>query len=591
MSKENVEQLLEWAVSNGAYINDKLTFEQKKDHGISCVIKESLTAADATGLFKIPKDTLLTPESADEFAKNYMNEVIFDEKKGNVNAKLIFFIAKLKFDKSVDVNGVDIYSKYKPYIDYLPSTGKGTFNPYFWSMEEKDLLDGTDAHIFMKRNFLKELEEWKLIASQFDVNTHPQVKDELLEYEAFKMGPSGGVSVDYLLNLKEISWTSFTAYLWASCIISSRAFPYSLFDDGNSHRSKGFLLPIVDLLNNEDYGKSECRWSVEDDQFIFSTLDDSKRLQAGCELYNNYGEKSNVDFLLNYGFCLKGNDNDATTLTLQVDPSVIDGAVKYGVEVPRDATENAINFELKRNKELPSPLIHFFAYLVKLRSEKTGFTLRMKLEGLSQLKAIIKTKLKALKKVDVSFSQNVSQEHALTIKSYRKSQKDIFQQTLEQIEKEEKKLLTVFKPFSFKNALSKDTRFFNSFLLVFGTRTYNDLIEKGILDHAVLLWIMRIANREVYGTELLDKTIYPDFISEEFEKVKNTTTIDNDDIGEYLPLYESLFPALCQKIPAVFDKGIWTLNNMIYAGVVSDRLTYKRETNGEVFFIDPKKSR
>jgi hypothetical protein len=73
--------------------------------------------------------------------------------------------------------------------------------------------------------------------------------------------------------------------------------------------------------------------------------------------------------------------------------------------------------------------------------------------------------------------------------------------------------------------------------------------------------------------------------------VKNTTTIDNDDIGEYLPLYESLFPALCQKIPAVFDKGIWTLNNMIYAGVVSDRLTYKRETNGEVFFIDPKKSR
>ncbi|KGK34305.1 hypothetical protein JL09_g6548, partial [Pichia kudriavzevii] len=114
----------------------------------------------------------------------------------------------------------------------------------------------------------------------------------------------------------------------------------------------------------------------------------------------------------------------------------------------------------------------------------------MKLEGLTQLKAIIKTKLRTLKKLEVEVIDKVSSHHANIIKTYRKSQKDIFQQTLEQVEKMEKHLLTEFKPFSFKKAMMVDTRFFNSFLVVFGTKSYNDLIEKGILDHAVLLWIM-----------------------------------------------------------------------------------------------------
>lgn len=116
------------------------------------------------------------------------------------------------------------------------------------------------------------------------------------------------------------------------------------------------------------------------------------------------------------------------------------------------------------------------------------------------------------------------------------------------------------------------------------------MIEKGILDHAVLLWIMRIANRDVYK-DIPDKSIFPNFIYDEFQKVKNNTTIDNEDITEYLPMYQSLFPALCEKIPIVYNHGDWTLNNLIYAGTVADRLTYKRENNGEVFFIDPSHSK
>lgn len=587
MSDKQLESLLEWAKSNGSFINNKLSFKDTKERGMSCMINESLAEQDKNGLIKIPKKLIISPEIASDFASEYLKG-----SNDNINSNLIFLLSKLKFDKSnpTVVNNEDLYKRFQPYIDYLPETGRNTGNPYFWTMEEKALLDGTDAHIFMKRNFLKDLEDWKKIASNLDANKYPQLKDELLEYEAFRMGPEGGVSVDYLLNIKKISWTSFTAYLWSSCIINSRAFPYLLFDNSPKYKNHAFLLPIVDLLNNEDENKSKCRWTVENEEFLFSTLDNLDKLKKNCQLYNNYGDKSNLQFLLNYGFCLKNNDDESTTLTLKLDPSVIEGAKKYGVIIPKDSTEDVVNFEIKKGEPLFKDLINFFSYLVKLRSEKKGFTLRMKLEGLTQLRVIIKTKVKSLKKIEVKESDRVSETNCKTIKLYRKSQKDIFQQTLQQIEQMEKQLLTDFKPFSFKKALQADKTFFNSFLLVFGTRTYNDLIEKGILDHAVLLWIMRISNRDVYK-DILDKSIFPDFIYNEFQKVKNSTEIDNEDIAEYLPLYQSLFPALCEKIPIVYNHGNWTLNSLIYAGTVADRLTYKRETNGEVFFIDPAHSR
>lgn len=589
MSLEKLNNLLDWAKSNGSYINENLSFENVKDHGISCIINDSLTEEDISkGLIKIPQKLMLLPDQSIEFFQNEFPDV--ENKTYNKDIEMIFLLSKLKFDKKDEtiVNGENLNKKFKPYIDYLPDNGIETGNPIFWNMEEKDLLDGTDAHIFMKRNFLKDLEDWKSIVSQLDIAKYPLLKDELLEYEAFKMGPNGGVAVNYLLNIKEISWTSFTAYLWSNCIIKSRAFPFVMFDKENNC---AFLLPIVDLLNTDDEQKSRCKWETEtidddDKYFVFKTLDPLEKLNKKCELYNNYGDKSNGEYLLNYGFCLKGNKFDSTTLSLKVDSSVIEGAKAYGVKIPKDSTLDSVNFVINKNSQLSKDLLNFFSYLVKLRSEKKGFTSRMKLEGLSQLKAIIKTKLKTIKQLDVTPSEKVTISHAKTIKIYRKSQKEIFQESLENIEKLEKKLILHVKPLSFKKAMANDKTFFNAFLLVFGTRTYNDLIEKGILDHAVLLWIMRIANKEVYPLE--EQSNFPSFILKEFENVKKTVVIDNDDINEYLPLYETLFPSLCKKIPAVFDRGNWTLNHLIFAATVADRLTYKRETNGEVFFIGPK---
>lgn len=584
MSRElELQNILSWAKENGAKISDNLEFKYSDEKGVHAFVKENISTDKKSHLIEIPQSILFTPK---------YSESIFDYLQGsdaagkNPNAKSQLLLAKLKFDSNDTLfENINLTQKFKPYLDFLPNNGQETNCPYFWSMPEKELLDGTDAHIFMKRQFLKSLEEWKVFATQLyqlNPNEYPQLKDELLEYEAFKMGPVGGVAVNYLLNIKKITWTSFTAYLWASCIFTSRAFPYMLFDKNIKDLNTAFLIPVVDLLNHENERK--VRWTVENNNFVFNTLDSDENIKAGMELFNNYGEKSNLDLLLGYGFVVNNNRYESATLTLQVDESVIDGAKSFGVKLPQDASVLGINFEITKSDTTPKSLIDFFSYLVKLTSEKKGITLRMRLEGISQIRSIIQTKINSLKSVEVKAHDNVKKERAEIIKKYRNTQKNIFQQSVEDLEKLEKKLLTKYKPFSFKAILKKDTKFSNALLLFFGTPTYDALVEHNYLDHAILLWIMRIANQEHYAVE--DQQLFPRFILDTFKDVKTSLKIENADVTEYLPLYEALFPKLCQNIPEIFGKGEWTLNNLIAAATVNDRLGYKRTVNSEAFFIE-----
>lgn len=572
---QKIADLTAWALKNGVTIDENVDFISGDTSGAFAQVKGDILGPN---IINVPRSLTITPE----YGQTVFSELNDDD--DNVNGKLQLLLAKLKFDKCETITGdLNLSSKFKSYIDFLPCNGVETKSPYFWTMQEKDLLDGTDAHIFMKRRFLQSLKEWKKFASklyELDPKSYPQLKDELLEYEAFKMGPVGGVAVNYLLNIKPISWTSFTAYLWSSAIFTSRAFPYILFDQ-SANKNSAFLLPIVDLLNHENGAK--VRWTIENDCFVFNSL---VPLTPGMKLNNNYGDKSNLELLLGYGFVVNHNEYETATLTLQVDESVVNGAVNYGIELPSDSTSNGINFVLSKKEPLPESILKFFGYLSKLSSEKKGTSVRMRLEGLSQLRAIIQTKLNSLKKLEVIAGPEISQERAAVIKQYRNTQKGIFQQSIEQADKVEKSLLKTYKPFSFKTVMKHDTRFFNGLFLTFGLRAYEDIVENNMLDHYILLWIMRIANKDKVSKE--DQVNFPQFIYDTFMDVKKTTKVDDDDVTEYLPLYESLFPSLCQKIPEVFGDGEWTLNNLIFAGTVSDRLVYKRLVNNEVFFVERK---
>ncbi|GME78168.1 unnamed protein product [Ambrosiozyma monospora] len=286
---EKLENLLSWATANGAHINDSISFDYLPSKGVSAMIKKDLT--DKTGLIRIPRELLITSDLATDFFKIDFQGL----KTGNEPLQLL--LAKLKFDSNNTIlKDVNISEKFKDFIEYLPS-GEEIGTPFFWNLQEQDLLKGTDAHIFLFRNFGQLIQEWSEIVSQLD--STPEIHTDLKVIENYaSKGKEYLQSPEFnkLVTDDIKSWTSFPAYLWAHNIFTSRAFPHILIDPKIKQKSLAFLLPVVDLLNHED-GK-KVSWTFENNEVVFNTKDSYGSLKQGSELFNNYGDKANVDLLL-----------------------------------------------------------------------------------------------------------------------------------------------------------------------------------------------------------------------------------------------------------------------------------------------------
>ena len=94
-------------------------------------------------------------------------------------------------------------------------------------------------------------------------------------------------------------------YKWAATIMSSRSFPPSCLtntskesiksNDGTARdryqiKNSSVLIPVFDLANHRpdvrvtwEWNHSDCRLKIDE------------RLEAGAEVYNNYGPKSNEE--------------------------------------------------------------------------------------------------------------------------------------------------------------------------------------------------------------------------------------------------------------------------------------------------------
>ncbi|VEU21865.1 DEKNAAC102826 [Brettanomyces naardenensis] len=575
---EKLQELLEWAVQNGTYIDKRISFQEIEGRGISAVINSDIDSGE--NLIKVPKDIFLTPDIAESYFKSNWKA------EHDRNEQLQLLLARLKFEKEdTIVDGVNISQKMAKYVDFLPSDGRSTGLPYFWTEEEKDLLRGTDAEVYLKTFMNAIVDEWYSAVSGLE---GVALTDDIERfYTDYKRGDyNKGMAI--FLEQKIDDWTSFPAYLWAHCILASRAFPCALIDPSTTTKlHKAFLIPVLDLLNHKE--QTTVSWKYQDSKFVsFNTTEDPQNLKKGHELFNSYGDKPNDQLLLGYGFIIPDNELDTTTLTLKVDKDTVDGARQFGVKLPSDASELGINFVLKTNDALPEELVDFFAYLVRLKSEDGIYTTRMKLEGLANLRSILDTKVNVFRNFKFITSNRTSPDVVKLVRVYRTSHKVMFQSALDEALKLEKHLLKKYKPLSFKKVLKLDKTFFNSLLLTFGVMNYDDLVRKKLLDQAVLLWIVRNANKEHYSDE--DPSMFPAFIYDTFIDVKKNVPVTAEDVVEFREIYKSLFPALSERIPEVYGVGDWSPRNFIVAGTVSDRLTFKRPANSEVYFLKREQS-
>ncbi|CCH45757.1 hypothetical protein BN7_5343 [Wickerhamomyces ciferrii] len=565
MSK--LESLVSWAKDHGALIHQDVSFEQT-ELGVSAIYKGSGQYDNSSNLFQIPQSITLTPTLAEEI---FGSDLI---PKGNRNALTQLLLAKLRFDpQESKTDSINLSSHFKPYLDILPE-GHDTLSPLFWSDVERNTIKGTDAHLAIDYKISQLVDEWYSIVSKIDSKFQPKTfQEDISFYKGFTKGKSE--QFWKYLNLPQ-SWTSFPAYLWASAIFNSRAFPFLLA--GNEicrDLNEAFLVPIFDLLNHDN--EANVKWDSLDSSngknFIFKT---EQKLKNGDEIYNSYGPKTNQELMFGYGFAIENNKEDRATLALRIPEANIESANTFGLKL----TTNEVSYPITKENPLPTPLIDLFAYLVK-SDEETKITLRNRLEGLQQLQKIIQQKIDLLKNL-----KNEGVENAQIIKIakiYKNSQKVFYQLTFEEITKQEKSLLKKYKPLSFKSIYKQDKTFANSLLLIFGITDYEQLAKSDDVDRALLLWIIRVGNKPHYTT---DKQSLPDWIHKKYQTIASKLSVSREDVIEYKDIYKALFPALETKIPEVYGKGDWSIKSFITAGKVIADISFTRSSNNEIFLIE-----
>jgi hypothetical protein len=107
-------------------------------------------------------------------------------------------------------------------------------------------------------------------------------------------------------------------FLWAFCSITSRAFPKSDSSRQQNQTQEDWislseicLYPVLDMLNHKRNHKIE--WIMSDEGVGFIAREP---IEAGTEIFNNYGSKGNENLLGNYGFVLKENPEDYFKIVL-----------------------------------------------------------------------------------------------------------------------------------------------------------------------------------------------------------------------------------------------------------------------------------
>jgi len=136
------------------------------------------------------------------------------------------------------------------------------------------------------------------------------------------------------------------------------------------------LFPGQDAANHSNDARVD--WTFEPGRFSISVND---KIEAGAEVFNNYGAKSNDELLLGYGFCVANNPYDGVLLTLKAPPRELQTELRRVhpgyFKACGDWNSEHATFRLRQPTtstgrqpdqifhELPEPLLELLLYILR----------------------------------------------------------------------------------------------------------------------------------------------------------------------------------------------------------------------------------
>lgn len=135
------------------------------------------------------------------------------------------------------------------------------------------------------------------------------------------------------------------------------------------------LFPVMDAGNH--HHSSPVDWTFDPGRFSLACC---KPIEAGQEVFNNYGPKSNDELLIGYGFCMADNPNDTVLLTLKPPPEELQVSLRTsyaGFFTPEGQWNgDKATFKLRRMTDemptstsafddLPEPLLELLVQMIR----------------------------------------------------------------------------------------------------------------------------------------------------------------------------------------------------------------------------------
>ncbi|KAJ1917443.1 hypothetical protein H4219_003186 [Mycoemilia scoparia] len=554
---DKIQRLCKWLQSSGASF-DKIELKPDGDGGFGAYTN-CKTEKDEC-LASIPYNLAITENVALETLKDHLIQPL---RGARIMCLFLVYERWVRGDSSF----------WSPYIDCLPKTFS---TPFYYNDDELKFLKGTPTETAIAARLDKYKEDWKAVRSSIPTS---MISDE------------------------QLSWEN---YLWSANVYSSRAFPSSLvpgLDAEGSHNEA--LFPLLDMLNHRP--TQPITWDSTDSSIKFIFRDS---FEAGEQVFNNYGPKSNQELLMSYGFCIPGNIQDLYHVKLNCS-NAPEGLrkEKFIKDIGLFKLDHYIRAaNLSENTILPMMRVMVMNDIELFYSEEeysghgqpdTNFiSFRNELSVFSTLGQLLKSKETTILDIDSTIlGGNNSQSKLHKSNIFTTGIKRILSSSLSKIDKTKISLLQAVKEMMSMNEvtsllprwLSKSGSEIKTPSLaeisedVVDNLALNELISSVIisdesfeedrtfssaintrdidLDSALALFLLRCRYRKSskwYG------------VIGQYKRLELTHIMPEDRIGKLKIKYDSLFPELSDSYPKLFSSSKFTLDNFMWAAQMTN---------------------
>ncbi|KAK5723589.1 hypothetical protein LTR15_005288 [Elasticomyces elasticus] len=307
--QQRAEALEQWFRDHGGYLNPAVHIAHSSEAGYRWQAKTSLV--EGTRVTTVPHSLALS----------YLNALVDEALPFFRDKRHEFPVENLGFFYLMAQYIHRERSFWRAHIDTLPSPDSELTTPlWFDDVEDLAWLEGTDVlHTMLARRKVYEQYYSDGIAS---------------------LHSAGVDTTPYTWNLFRWSITMFTSRAFSSAVIrpqeSKHWTTYKMNPQGRrqtvlldmSHAPAedlhfSVLFPVQDAGNHSN--NAHVDWAYDPGRFSVSLTDS---VEAGAEVFNNYGPKGNDELLMGYGFCIPDNPYDTVMLTLKPPPDDLQGELR-----------------------------------------------------------------------------------------------------------------------------------------------------------------------------------------------------------------------------------------------------------------------